>query len=178
MRQIVSGISAVILTSSALAAIVFDPATGTGFVGKGDVQTAFGWNNAQLQSNAAGVSFSYDTSTAYDIVCEWDTETGGRNSKVIHHAVTLNRSTALNTAVTYEMRRNGQGQVTGFNLLAFEDSTTTGGSIPDVGDACLGETDNEKGVGNSAIVTEVIVDSTVGGLFVSYAGVDVLLQVP
>ena len=27
--------------------------TGTGFVGKGDVQTALGYNNAQMQANAA-----------------------------------------------------------------------------------------------------------------------------
>ena len=38
-------------------AITFDPATGLGFVGKGDVQYTFGWNNAQLQSGAAGLMF-------------------------------------------------------------------------------------------------------------------------
>jgi len=31
---------------------------GSGFVGKGDVQAAFGWNNAQFQRNAAAVTFS------------------------------------------------------------------------------------------------------------------------
>ncbi|MEV7181816.1 hypothetical protein, partial [Kitasatospora sp. NPDC093679] len=33
----------------ASAAAGFDAATGTGFVGKGDVQTALGYNNAALQ---------------------------------------------------------------------------------------------------------------------------------
>lgn len=39
-----------------LATITFNPPPGdcTGFVGKGDVQTACGWNNAQLQANAGG----------------------------------------------------------------------------------------------------------------------------
>jgi hypothetical protein len=32
---------------------------GTGFVGKGNVQTAFGWNNAALQANASGTTFSF-----------------------------------------------------------------------------------------------------------------------
>lgn len=40
--------AAVCMVGSALATVTFDPGTGTGFVGKGDVQNAFGWNNAQL----------------------------------------------------------------------------------------------------------------------------------
>jgi hypothetical protein len=38
--------------SLAYAAVTFDPASGTGFVGKGDVQQALGLNNAQLQAQA------------------------------------------------------------------------------------------------------------------------------
>jgi hypothetical protein len=33
-------------------------ADGTGFVGKGDVQTALGWNNQKLQSNATKLAFT------------------------------------------------------------------------------------------------------------------------
>lgn len=43
---------------AANAAVTFDPATGTGFVGKGDVQTALGYNNAQLQKNASTLVFT------------------------------------------------------------------------------------------------------------------------
>jgi hypothetical protein len=32
--------------------VTFNETNGTGFVGKGDVQVAFGWNNKQLQTNA------------------------------------------------------------------------------------------------------------------------------
>jgi hypothetical protein len=40
------------LATAALAAVTFDVNTGFGFVGKGDVQLAFGWNNKALQTNA------------------------------------------------------------------------------------------------------------------------------
>ena len=43
---------------AAHAAVTFDLATGTGFVGKGDVQTALGYNNAQLQKNASTLVFT------------------------------------------------------------------------------------------------------------------------
>src|SRR3990170_2451923 len=36
---------AAISVGTALAAVIFDPVTGEGFVGKGDVQLVFGWNN-------------------------------------------------------------------------------------------------------------------------------------
>jgi hypothetical protein len=42
----------VIGASVALAAVTFNPMTGEGFVGKGDVQLIYGWNNQQLQLNA------------------------------------------------------------------------------------------------------------------------------
>jgi hypothetical protein len=43
---------------AANAAVTFDPATGTGFVGKGDVQSALGYNNTQLQKNANSLVFT------------------------------------------------------------------------------------------------------------------------
>ena len=33
-------------------------AAGQGFVGKGEVQSAFGWNNAKMQANQNGVTFT------------------------------------------------------------------------------------------------------------------------
>lgn len=56
------------VVASALAAVTFDASTGTGFVGKGDVQLAFGWNNKQLQANAAGVTFPGDRVSSGDTV--------------------------------------------------------------------------------------------------------------
>ena len=48
-----------LLAPAASAAVTFNETNGTGFVGKGDVQVAFAWNNKQLQTNATGVSFSF-----------------------------------------------------------------------------------------------------------------------
>src|SRR5918996_4693526 len=57
LRKII-GLTAIVAAfaigmTAAFALVTFDPSTGTGFVGKGDVQTAFGWNNKQLQNNAS-----------------------------------------------------------------------------------------------------------------------------
>jgi hypothetical protein len=49
---------ALLAASPANAAVTFDPATGTGFVGKGDVQTALKYNNTQLQKNASSLLFT------------------------------------------------------------------------------------------------------------------------
>ncbi len=48
----------VIAAAPATASVSFDSSTGTGFVGKGDVQTALGWNNAALQKNASSLTFT------------------------------------------------------------------------------------------------------------------------
>lgn len=44
--------------SAAQAAVTFNSETGTGFVGKGDVQTVLGYNNSQLQRNASSLVFT------------------------------------------------------------------------------------------------------------------------
>jgi len=43
-------------SGAALAAVDFSVSNGTGFVGKGDAQLVFGWNNADLQRNAGASS--------------------------------------------------------------------------------------------------------------------------
>jgi len=59
-------LAAVVAVSGALTLALAGPASasvtvsssGTGFVGKGDVQTAMGWNNAQLQKSAEALTFT------------------------------------------------------------------------------------------------------------------------
>jgi hypothetical protein len=63
-------VAALLVVLPAAASVTFDPLTGTGFVGKGDVQSAFGWNNQQLQANAAGVSFTYIVEGTLSQTCE------------------------------------------------------------------------------------------------------------
>jgi hypothetical protein len=126
-------VAMLVASTAAIAAVQFDPTTGTGFVGKGDVQLAFGWNNKQLQTNASGVSFSYNTTDTYDAVCQWVTGEGTRGEKT--HTVTQEKSTAVNSAIAYDPRV--KNQITGFTLKEFGATTTTG-EVPEVGGACQG----------------------------------------
>src|SRR5262245_5475316 len=46
------------MATAASASVSVNPTSGVGFVGKGDVQSAFGWKNADLQANASAVKFT------------------------------------------------------------------------------------------------------------------------
>lgn len=139
----------------AFASVTFDPASGKGFVGKGDIQIPFGWNNQALQANATSLTFSYDSADVYDVTVEWDT--GTRN--IVHHTVTHNTSVAVANTVAYDTRKNKQADVTGFNLTGFGATSETG-DVPEVGDLA-----ND---GNGAVVTSVVlVSSTAGTLTVT-----------
>jgi len=147
------------VASAASAAVIFDSTTGTGFVGKGDVQILYGWNNSQLQKNASGVSFGYDAVDTYDVTCEWDT--GSHN--IVHHSVTHPTHTSVTSAIAYDPRQTkGQKQFTGFNLNGFGATTSTG-DVPTVGGACPN--------GNSGIITAADLVSSEGGLTVTYGGI-------
>ncbi|HEV2809392.1 MAG TPA: hypothetical protein VGV93_03205 [Acidimicrobiales bacterium] len=155
---LVAGAVAISSIGSAGAAVTFDPATGTGFVGKGDVQVPFGWNDAKLQQNAAGVSFDYSSTSddEYAVTCEWDTG----NRKIVHH-IQKKRATVGSTVaydVTKVDRKNPNGKVTGFNLTGItKDSLeeSSDGSVPVVGQACP-NTGNDAGTDSS--VTKLITD--------------------
>lgn len=99
------------------ATVTFDSATGTGFVGKGDVQTAFGWNNAMLQANVAGVTFTFDSTETTTGVCEWTTSEGKKSQKT--HSVTHSSTSGINSVVNYTTRNNRRGDVTGFYLTGY-----------------------------------------------------------
>ncbi|MBX7501853.1 hypothetical protein K3181_10410 [Qipengyuania sp. YG27] len=148
-----------VLSTAAIASVTFDPATGTGFVGKGDVQLAFGWNNAAAQANANGVTFSYKTETTYDVTCEWDT-VAGKSGNVVHHEITVPKNSSVLSGVAYDARKSNQ--YTGYNLTGLGASTTSGQTAPDLGAACPGN--------NPGVVTAVDLISETGGLFVTFNG--------
>lgn len=56
----VIGIVALALAGSAAATPSFDPSSGTGFAGAGDVQSAFGWTNPQLRARLRSTSFTFN----------------------------------------------------------------------------------------------------------------------
>ena len=103
-----------VASTAAIAAVTFDPAAGTGFVGKGDVQTAFGLKNSEMQAQHTNVTFNYVASATYEFECEWFTGPD-RNRK--HHTNTKDAVTQVNAGVDAQSRKTGQW--TGWNLLGY-----------------------------------------------------------
>lgn len=139
---------AVFASSVAMAEVTFDPATGTGFVGKGDVQSVFGWNNAMLQANAGALTFTYVALDSYTAVCTFTTGTGTRGQRT--HNVTHRTSTGVSNLIDSSPRT--RMQVTGFRLNGIASSSVTQGAVPVVGGACPGNQGHD-GVWTSATMT-------------------------
>lgn len=170
MKRKISLFATLILVASfaVSADVTFNTTDGTGFVGKGDVQTAFDWNNAALQMNAAGVTFKYSSVTEYDAVCMW--VTGPEHNRRTHR-VTHSEEAGVNTSIAVDTRKNSQGQVTGFKLLGYTNPPVSSGEIPVVGGPCQG---NEGHGGTWESVEQV--GTSGGGLYVSFGGTGVLLD--
>lgn len=105
-----------LVAAPALAAVTFDPATGTGFVGKGDVQVALDLNNKQLQDAAAGLVFTYDATTVSETAWTCSNE---HNDNVQQRRRT---STTTTSGVVSHVARE-RNQVTGFVLTGFTGSS-------------------------------------------------------
>lgn len=104
------------LFTMALAAVTFDASSGTGFVGKGDVQLTLGLNNAQLQN--ASLSFAAVSTTVSEV--EW-TCTNTRNENTQERARTTTTEIAGVLSSTARLRN----QITGFNLNGYSGSAAT-----------------------------------------------------
>ena len=162
------GAALAIVSTAAYATVTFNQTTGSGFVGKGDVQSAFGWNNAAAQNNQNGVSFVADASAEFDVTCEWDTVTGGKKSKTIHHKVTNHKSVSANKAVDAKNKVTGQytgwflqGYAGGGDLLDFT-LPTLGVSAPGICNQGGVPSDNDPPA-NDAIVTDAYFTSEPAG---------------
>jgi hypothetical protein len=119
--KVLAGMTAglMLLGTAAFGAITFDPATGEGFVGKGDVQEAFGWNNRQLQTNADDVRFQ--------VVSEFVTEvswvcTNSNNENTQERE----RTTATSVQGLLDTTARERNQVTGFYLEGYGESEEGG----------------------------------------------------
>ena len=147
----------------------FCPTSGIGFIGKGDVQTAFGWNNQKLQANASGVTFTYSTTDTYSATCTFTTGDGTPGEQT--HNVDIPRHTSVNSAIDYDARVHQQ--IDGFNLTGLG-STTYDGTVPVVGGTCVAGPTGAGQDGTWSAVT--LVSSTGGGLTVNYGGTSVSLS--
>ena len=114
------------------AAVVFDPATGTGFVEKADLQRAFGWTGATLQRNAPGVSFAVTSTQVWTARCEWSAGSDAQGGS--GHRVTVERTSTVTSARVYEPRV--KNQLIGFSLVGLK-ATTTVGHAPVAGATCI-----------------------------------------
>lgn len=162
------GFTLALASTAVLAEVLFDPASGTGFVGKGDVQDAFGWNDAGLQAQAAGVTFTYGYTAVYEAVCTFTTGEGTRGEKTHHvpHAEEME----VSSAVDVDLRRNRQSKVTGFTLTGYGDTFSESGEVPVVGGPCPGNP------GHGGVWTSVeLLPGGEGGLYASYGDQEVLL---
>lgn len=171
MTKTIKTISAFALIATlsliAFASVDFNAATGTGFVGKGVVQTPFGWNNAAAQRNATLVTFTYEVIETYDVTIEFDTGNPNQPKSIKHHVVTQNKSSAVNANIASDPRRTGQ--YTGWNLLGFGSTVVSGDAIPDVGNSC------PNGNLGTCVVTDVQMSSSTGGLYAHFGGNSVLI---
>jgi opacity protein-like surface antigen len=100
--------TALLAATAAFAAVTFDPATGEGFVGKGDVQTALGFNNKQLQDNVNNIQFRTLKVTETTWTC--DRDAGPQ---------TQERERTTTTQGVVDMVARERNQITGFNLTGY-----------------------------------------------------------
>jgi hypothetical protein len=115
LKGIIGVAACAVAAVTAYAAVIVNE-DGSGFVGKGDVQLAFDWNNSMLQKNAGTVQFRYSEKLKTTWVCLH--EVGGvKNPQTLEHS--KQRITNVNSKVAYDTRNNKQGAITGFTLTGW-----------------------------------------------------------
>lgn len=172
MRKMMIAAAAALATVStaALAIVTFDYGSGTGFVGKGDVQLKYGWNDQALQSKAGGVSFFVAKQEEYKFDCTFTVEVGREK---VREPRTQNRGStvAVNSSISFETRKNAQSKITGFTLIGLGAETSSDGAVPVEGGRCPG------GQFNDGVISDVELNSSEGGLFVKHTEGTYLLTI-
>jgi hypothetical protein len=150
------------IAGTAARRVSVDVGTGEGFVGKGDVQLAFGWNNRALQDNAGSGKFQPNPETVTEVswVC-----TNSNNDNIQQRERTTTESVT-------GLMANGvreRNQFTGFLLTGFDgqtktDTTTEGNQLNSCPSSSLWSLTTPAG--------DPVVVSTRGGLQVSINGTD------
>jgi hypothetical protein len=106
------------------AAVTFDPFTGTGFVGKGTVQSALGINNKGLQGQADSLEFAAESITITEVswIC---TNSNNQNTQERERTTTISKQGVV--AATLRERN----QITGFILTGYSGSPTIISGTPE-----------------------------------------------
>jgi hypothetical protein len=112
------GAAVAAVASAAIASVTFDAETGTGFVGKGEVQMVYGWNNRALQENADSVQVRSNSTTVTEVswIC-----TNSNNENIQQRE----RTTTTETAGLVETVARERNQITGFILDGYDGDPTT-----------------------------------------------------
>ena len=113
-------VSGLALSATSASAYTLNP-DGTGFVGKGEVQTAFGWNNQALQANADAVNFYVSTTTESETTwtCSRTTPAGGEIVQERSNTTTTEAQGLLDSTT------RDKKQVTGFLIEGPDGELTT-----------------------------------------------------
>jgi hypothetical protein len=165
-----AGFALAAVATAAMATVTFNSGSGTGFVGKGDVQLAYGWNNQAAQANAGAIQFSTLSTIQYSWDCDWDTGTGTRGFK--HHSVNHGATRSITDSVSYDARTHKQ--VDGFFLTGYNGpAVETGDPI----NTCAGDSTPNGGADATVytITNQMSMTLPGAGLYVTYAGNSVLL---
>jgi hypothetical protein len=134
---------------AAYAAVSFDPATGQGFIGRGDVIDHPTLGKDALVSNPV---VTLEISATYELTIEW--MTGPDHNRKTH---TQTRTSSLDVVAIadVETRRNGgNGNITGYKLLGYAEESQVEGAFtpPQVGDVILDNDNIQKTITNVEIV--------------------------
>jgi len=112
---------------SAIADVSVDE-LGVGFVGKGDVQTVYDWNNSMLQANAHLLQFKFSSAGTVSWYCEGVNKNGQTVTSNVR-----NEDIGTSTYIAYDARKNRTGQITGFILAGFEGNAITSNNFGSCG---------------------------------------------
>lgn len=108
------------VASAASAAVIFDETTGTGFVGKGDVQLALGLNNAGLQA-LGNPTFTYESVTENSWDCVKIVVTGnGSIREIVQERNNMRGVSGLVSSIA-----RVKNQITGYNLSGYSSTSHT-----------------------------------------------------
>lgn len=140
---------------------------GTGYVGKGEVQTLIngGVNNKTMQAIHQDITFAYVAQAVVTFDCEWMT---GPDHNRNRHENTQTETTSVNAVVAGDSRKTGQW--TGWNISGVPASGAM--PAPEITDADCGAEGNHM---KSVVEGSVEVGEATGGLYARYNGVDYLL---
>jgi hypothetical protein len=127
VRALATAVAALSVSFAAHGAVNVDE-EGVGFVGKGDVQSIYDWNNSMLQANAHLVRFKFSSTGTVSWYCEGVNAAGRTVTTDVR-----NEDIGTNAYINYDARKNRTGQITGFVLNGFEGNATTYNAIGNCG---------------------------------------------